>query len=216
MHPIWDIPTRLFHWSLVTAVGLAWWSAETERLDVHEAAGITILVLVGFRLVWGVIGSVHSRFSDFVTGPGKILAYIRGQGSPTPGHNPLGAWSILALLGLLLLQAVSGLFNTDDVFFNGPLYYAVDSDVRDTMGAIHDWAFTLLQVLVGLHITVGLYHQFLKKDGMIGAMFTGRAPDRTGRAAPVPFWWAIIVVAILACGLWWGLEQAPGPPPSLW
>ncbi|QFU75493.1 hydrogenase [Halioglobus maricola] len=216
MHPLWDIPTRLFHWSVVILLGVAWWSGENERLDIHEWVGLTLITLVGFRLIWGVVGSVHSRFSDFVTGPGKILAYLKGEGSPTPGHNPLGAWSVLALLALILLQAVSGLFNTDDIFYNGPLYYAVDSDIRDTMGAIHEWAFTVLQGLVALHIAVVLYHQLVKKDGMIRAMFTGVAPQRSGQKAPVAWWWALIAVAIVAGALWWGLEQAPGPPPSLW
>ena len=132
-YPLWDIPTRVFHWTLVAAVALAWWSAEQERYDIHEWTGYTVLVLVVSRIVWGVVGSVHSRFTDFVAGPGRVRAYLQGQGSPTPGHNPLGGWSVLALLTLLLLQAVSGLFNSDDVLFSGPLYYAAESGFRDML-----------------------------------------------------------------------------------
>jgi cytochrome b len=214
-HPLWDIPTRVFHWMLVAAVALAWWSAEQERYDIHEWTGYTLLVLVVSRIVWGFVGSVHSRFTDFVAGPGSILAYLRGQGSPTPGHNPLGGWSVLALLTLLLLQAVSGLFNSDDVLFSGPLYYAASGELRDAMGQVHDIAFNILLGLVALHVLVVLYHQLIRRDGMIRAMLVGSAPGRVGEAAPVAVWKALLLVALLALLLWLGLEQAPQPQP-LW
>ena len=214
-HPLWDIPTRVFHWVLVAAVALAWWSAEQERYDIHEWTGYTLLVLVVSRIVWGFVGSVHSRFTDFVAGPGSIRAYLRGQGSPTPGHNPLGGWSVLALLTLLLLQAVSGLFNSDDILFSGPLYYAASGELRDTMGQVHDVAFNILLGLVALHVLVVLYHQLIRRDGMIRAMLVGSAPGRVGEAAPVAVWKALLLVALLALLLWLGLEQAPQPQP-LW
>ena len=90
-------------------------------------------------IVWGLVGSTHSRFSDFLVGPRKIIAYLRGENSGSVGHNPLGGWSVVALLSLLLLQAVSGLFNSDDVFFSGPLYYAASGEFRDTMGVVHEF-----------------------------------------------------------------------------
>ena len=214
-HPLWDIPTRVFHWMLVAALALAWWSAEQERYDIHEWTGYTLLVLVVSRIVWGFVGSVHSRFTDFVAGPGSILAYLRGQGSPTPGHNPLGGWSVLALLTLLLLQAVSGLFNSDDILFSGPLYYAASGELRDTMGLVHDVAFNILLGLVALHVLVVLYHQLIRRDGMIRAMLVGSAPGRVGKAAPVAAYKALLLVALLALLLWLGLEQAPQPQP-LW
>ena len=214
-YPLWDIPTRVFHWTLVAAVALAWWSAEQERYDIHEWTGYTVLVLVVSRIVWGFVGSVHSRFTDFVAGPGRVRAYLQGQGSPTPGHNPLGGWSVLALLTLLLLQAVSGLFNSDDILFSGPLYYAASGELRDTMGQVHDVAFNILLGLVALHVLVVLYHQLILRDGMIRAMLVGTAPGRTGEAAPVAIWKALLLAALLALLLWLGLEQAPQPKP-LW
>jgi len=215
MHPVWDLPTRLFHWALPVLMGLAWWSAETERYDIHEWTGLTLIVLLVSRIVWGFVGSRHSRFSDFVTGPGRVLAYLRGEGSPTPGHNPLGALSVLALISLLLLQAVSGLFNSDDIFFNGPLYYAAESDFRDTMGTVHDVAFDILLGLIGLHVAVVLYHQFWRKDGLVRAMVVGTAPGKHGEASPVAAWRALAIALVVAGLLWWGLEQAPQPQP-LW
>ena len=169
MYPLWDLPTRVFHWSLPPLLALAWWSAENQRFDIHEWTGSAVIVLVGARVVWGLVGSVHSRFSDFIVGPRAILAYMRGRPGTTPGHNPLGGWSVLAMLLLLLAQALSGLFNSDDVLYNGPLYYAAETPLRDVMGVAHEWLFDILLALVALHVAVVAYHQWIRRDGMISA-----------------------------------------------
>ncbi len=215
MQSVWDIPTRLFHWALVVIVALAWWSAEEEKYSVHEWTGYTLLALLLTRIVWGFVGSKHSRFSDFVAGPSRILAYLKGTAPESPGHNPLGGWSVITLLSLLLLQAVSGLFNTDDVFFNGPLYYAAEGEFRDAMGQVHDIAFNVLLGLVGVHVAVVCYHQWVKRDGMIRAMIAGSAPGRTGQGPLVASWKALVILLIVAGLIWLGLEQAPQPQP-LW
>ena len=80
-HPLWDLPVRLFHWSLVALIPACWASAEFDRLDLHEWFGYVVLVLVVARFVWGVIGSQHARFADFLAGPGRIVPYVRGEGS---------------------------------------------------------------------------------------------------------------------------------------
>jgi cytochrome b len=214
--PLWDLPTRLFHWLVVACLPLSWWSAETERYDVHEWLGYTMITLIISRVTWGFIGSRHSRFSDFIVGPGKVLAYVRGQGSASAGHNPLGGWSVLALLFLLLAQAVSGLFNTDDVLFSGPLYYAASTGFRDAMGQVHDIAFNGLIALVCLHILVVLYHQLRLKEKLLQAMFKGSAPGREGQSAPAAWWPALVVVLLVALALWWGLQQAPKPAMLAW
>ncbi len=208
---LWDIPTRLFHWSIVICVGLAWWSAEVDRYDLHERIGYTILVLVAVRLVWGFVGSRHSRFSDFLVGPVAIREYLRDGRAASAGHNPLGGWSVVLLLALLGLQAFSGLFNSDDVLFSGPLYYWADGDFRDAMGVVHEAAFNGLLALVGLHILAVLYHQFGRKEKLVQAMLFGAAAGRTGRAAPAPWWWALLLSVAAALLLWWVIEQAPGP-----
>lgn len=215
-HPLWDIPTRLFHWLIVCCIPLAWWSAEEERYDLHQWIGYTVLVLVVTRIVWGFTGSRHSRFKDFVVGPVAARNYLRGQGQRSNGHNPLGGWSVLLMLALLLLQAVSGLFNTDDVLFSGPLYYWADSGFRDAMGVVHDAAFNGLLALVCLHILAVLYHQYRRRDNVLQAMLRGRAAGREGTEAPVSWWWAAIIVVLVALALWAGLEQAPSPTPYVW
>ncbi len=212
---LWDIPTRVFHWALVVGIALAWWSGEEGRNDVHEWTGYALIVLIVSRIFWGFFGSRHSRFTDFVRGPAAILAYLRGEGSPTPGHNPLGALSVIALLLLVLAQAVSGLFNSDDILFSGPLYYMASTELRGFMGSVHDISFNILLGLIALHVLVVAYHQLVKKDGLITAMFTGRSERKAGLAPPVPVWRALLIVALVAIALWLGLEQAPQPQP-LW
>lgn len=215
VHPVWDLPTRLFHWSLLVCLVLAWWSAEFERYDIHEVTGQVIIVLILSRIVWGFLGSVHSRFADFLVGPTSVLAYLRGRPSPTPGHNPLGGWSVLALLSLMLLQAISGLFNSDDILFSGPLYYAADPPLRDLMGVVHEWAFDILLGLIALHVVTVMYYQFWLKKQLIQPMVVGTANDRAGDRAPVRAWKAVLIVAVIGVLLWLGLEQAPQPQP-LW
>ena len=210
-NPLWDIPTRVFHWLIVCCLPIAWWSAEEERFDVHQWTGYTVLVLVSSRIVWGFIGSRHSRFTDFVVGPARVRAYLRGQGSSSAGHNPLGGWSVLLLLSLLLAQAISGLFNSDDVLFSGPLYYWADSGFRDAMGVVHDVAFNGLLALVFLHVVAVLYHQLKLKEKLLQAMLRGSAIGRVGTEAAAPWWRAVIIALLVGLALWWGLAQAPQP-----
>src|SRR5690349_24353754 len=101
---VWDLPTRLVHWLLVLLVPFSWWTAESGRLEWHRWSGYGLLGLVLFRVYWGFFGSSTARFSRFVRGPRAIVAYLRGRLPASVGHNPLGALSVLALLGLLIAQ----------------------------------------------------------------------------------------------------------------
>ncbi|MCB1845690.1 MAG: cytochrome b/b6 domain-containing protein [Halioglobus sp.] len=213
---LWDIPTRVFHWAIVCLLPLAWLTAETDNYEWHSWVGYSVIVLVSFRLCWGVIGSRHSRFSDFLVGPRKVLAYLRGGTAASAGHNPLGGWSVVVLLLLLGVQGVSGLFNSEDILFEGPLYYAADPALRDFMGEVHEIAFNLLLGFIALHIAAVLYHQFRLQEKLLQAMVRGRAPGREGRASPAPVWLAVVLLAMIALGLWWGLSLAPQPDPGRW
>jgi cytochrome b len=214
--PLWDLPTRAFHWLVVAAVPLSWWSAESQRFTLHQWLGYTLIVLVCSRIVWGFVGSAHSRFADFLVGPGRLLAYMRGGAYASAGHNPLGGWSVCALLLLLLAQGISGLFNSDDILYTGPLYYAADAGFRDAMGVVHESAFDLLLALVGLHILAVLYHQYGRGEPLLQAMLRGAAEDRSGRVAPVSPWRALPVVLLTAAALWVVLQLAPAPPAVMW
>ncbi|MDP4916732.1 MAG: cytochrome b/b6 domain-containing protein [Haliea sp.] len=214
-HPLWDWPTRLFHWSLPILLPLAWWTAEEGQMERHQWIGYTVLVLVVFRIGWGLIGSRHSRFADFVRGPRTAYRYLRGRFPAGAGHNPLGGWSVMVLLLLLLTQAVSGLFNSDRILFDGPFYHAVDGATRDFLGMVHEWAFNGLLAMIALHLLAVAWHQWRLGEKLLQAMLWGRAEGRDGQAPAVGLWRAVVLVASLCALLWWLLQQAP-PAPRMW
>ena len=176
---VWDLPTRLFHWALATAVAVAILSAELDVLAVHMLAGETVLVLVLFRLAWGMVGSQTARFAEFVKGPGAIRDYLKrsragGEAAFTPGHNPLGALMVVALLLVLLAQAGSGLFTSDDILVDGPLVPLASGATVALLGSLHRLLANGIFVLVGLHMAAVLFHLLVKKDDLIRPMVTGR------------------------------------------
>lgn len=211
--PVWDIPTRVFHWLLVLLIPSAWFTAEFQYYDAHEWIGITVLALVLFRVVWGFVGSRHSRFIDFLVGYKRTMAYVRNRAPVGPGHNPLGGWSVVLFLTVLSVQAGSGLFNSDDIMYDGPLYHAVSGPVRDFLGSVHDLLFNLLLCLIALHVSAVLWHQFHWKEKLIQAMLRGHAEGREGRAKPKSSLVALAILLVMLGLILFGLTFAPAPPP---
>jgi cytochrome b len=203
------------HWLLAACVPLAWWTAEEGQMERHAWVGYTVLVLVCTRLVWGFVGSPQARFRDFLRGPRSALAYLRGAAPQTPGHNPLGGWSSLALWALLLTQAGSGLFNSDGILFDGPLYHAAGSAITDTLGAIHEQAFDILLGLIALHIAAIAYYQFIARQRLLGPMVKGYAENRYGTGPARPWWWAVLLAGVFSLTLWLIIGLAPEPE-SYW
>ena len=206
---LWDGPTRLVHWALVGLIGFAWWSGETEHMEWHRWSGYAVLGLLAFRLAWGVWGSATARFSSFVKGPRATLAYLKSlpnrEAGELSGHNPLGAISVLAILGVLIVQTVTGLFAVDvDAFEAGPLSDKVDFDTGRLFAKWHHWSFTALQVLVILHLAAVAFYLVYKRANLVGPMITGRgrfAADPQLRFAPL---WRSVLVAVLAAAFaWW-------------
>jgi cytochrome b len=174
---IWDLPIRLFHWGLVVLVLIAWWSAEVSDMRTHLLAGSAIAGLLVFRLWWGLFGSSTARFSHFLKGPKTVLAYARSLAAAKPeaGHNPMGGWSVLALIACLLSLTGFGLFAVDtDGIDSGPLSNLVDYDAGRTASHFHGLAFTVLEGLVVLHLAAILFYQLIKRHGLIEAMILGR------------------------------------------
>ena len=171
---VWDLPTRLFHWLLAVLVVAAYITAQIggSLIEWHGRVGIAITGLLVFRLVWGVIGSTYARFADFVPGPAHLWAHLRGHWSGL-GHNPLGALSVLALLGVMLYQAVTGLFSNDEIAFSGPLRALVSSDTGDWLSGLHRQNYWLIIVLVGLHVSAVLFYALVKKDNLVRPLITG-------------------------------------------
>jgi cytochrome b len=206
---LWDGPTRIVHWSLVVLIGFAWWSAETDHMDWHKLAGYAVLALLVFRIVWGVVGSGSARFASFVKGPAATLAYVRSLPSrahaDTPGHNPLGAWSVLAILATLVLQVVTGLFSVDvDGVESGPLSDRVDFDTGRLFAKIHHLSFSALEALVVLHLAAIVFYAAYKRADLVRPMLTGRRRfARDPELAFAPVWLAVLVAAAAAVVAWW-------------
>lgn len=172
--PSWDLPTRLFHGLLILLFGLLWWSGKNERVEVHVAAGLTMLGLLVFRLIWGFIGGSTARFGSFVRGPAAVIGYLRGRSAPAHGHNPLGGWSVVAMLVLLSVQVGLGLFASDeDGFDSGPLSHLVSFESAQRLLENHRMVFNILLGLIGLHVAAVLYYR-LRGDDLVRPMIDGR------------------------------------------
>lgn len=172
---VWDLPLRLFHWLLAALVvaAIATGTIGGNALEWHMRAGYGILVLLVFRLLWGVWGGHHARFANFVRGPGAIVAYLRGEGTAVAGHSPLGALSVLAMLAALLIQTTVGLFANDDIFTEGPLYKLVSKEISDWLTGLHKRNLYLIAPLVALHVSAVLYYLLVKRHNLIRPMITG-------------------------------------------
>jgi cytochrome b len=178
---VWDIPTRLTHWLLVILVALSWWTAETGRLEWHRWSGYVLLGLVVFRIYWGFVGSSTAKFSSFVRGPRVIAGYLKGRWSAMAGHNPLGALSVVALLGLLLAQIALGLFAVDiDGIESGPLSLYVSFEAGRVASHWHCDLFNVLSGLIALHLVAVAWYVFFRKQPLFSAMVHGK------RAYPEP------------------------------
>ncbi len=182
---VWDLPVRLFHWSLLAGLVALYVTQALGRMELHARVGEAVLALVLFRLLWGLMGSQTARFRDFVGGGRTALAYLRQGRSPSAGHNPLGGWMIVALLGALLVQAGLGLFANDDILFEGPLAHLVSGDTSSLLTHWHGLLFKILAGLAALHVAAVLAHWFGKGENLILPMLTGRKPWPAERPRPV-------------------------------
>ncbi len=175
---IWDVPTRLFHWSLALCiVGLViTGNTGGEAMVWHFRLGYAVLTLLGFRLLWGVVGGHWSRWWRLPLAPTSVRAYLRGQAplSHVAGHNPLGAWSVLGLLLLCALQVGTGLFSEDDVGNSGPLSVLISGQSVSWITRWHkDPGKALLLAMVGLHVTAIVWYRWRHKDNLLRPMLRG-------------------------------------------
>jgi cytochrome b len=179
---IWDLPVRLFHWTLVVLVAVSYFSGQAGGawMKLHFWSGYAILTLLLFRIAWGFVGSTTARFSHFVKGPLSALQHLKElAGADRPrdvGHNPLGGAMVIALLLGLLLQVVAGLFaaDTDTGLVSGPLANLAPDKWVDRATAFHEFWINVLLVLVALHVLAALIYLVWKRQNLIGAMYSGR------------------------------------------
>jgi cytochrome b len=210
---VWDLPLRLFHWLLVISITGAILSVEladyfASGMEWHKRFGMAALSLLVFRVIWGFIGGTHARFSSFVRGPASVITYLKAMKDhhgPAIGHNPLGALSVLALILSLGFQATSGLFITDEVMLEGPLFKYVSESTAHLLGELHEANAGLIFALIGLHIAAILYYRFIKRDNLITPMLTGNkeipaeypAEDAKGGHAVLGILVFVIVAALV-------------------
>lgn len=175
---VWDLPTRLFHWLLLAClVGLVSTAqAGGNAMEWHFRLGYAVLSLLLFRFAWGFVGGQWSRFSSFIYSPRTLICYLRGQEQPEHaiGHNPLGAISVFLLLGVLLLQVVSGMISDDEIAATGPLVkYVSDTLVRSATFYHKDIGANILYGLAALHLGAILFYKFKKGQNLTLSMFHG-------------------------------------------
>lgn len=206
---LWDGPTRLVHWALAALVGVSWWTHEIGRMDWHRWSGYAVLGLLVFRIFWGFTGGSTARFGSFLKGPAAVAAYARTLFRPDtaalPGHNPMGGWSVLAMLVALVCQVVFGLFAVDvDGIESGPFSQYVSFDLGRQFAEWHEISFNVLLALIALHLAAVVFYLVVKRDNLIGAMVTGRrlmaSEPKDIRFAPP--WMVLIGIAVAAAIAW--------------
>jgi len=216
---IWDVPVRIFHWSLVTLFIAAYVTnlLGPNYFNYHLWAGYGIIVLVVFRILWGFVGTYHARFFNFVRNPVATTKYalsvLKKKDLHYLGHNPLGAVMVVALLLAILVQAVTGLFTNDEIINLGPLYGYINDELSLKLTSIHRQLFYWIVGAIFLHIVAVLFHVWFKRDNIVKAMFTGKkntdelAEEKSISSSKI--WLAIIIVAIVIAALVWIISGAP-------
>lgn len=214
---VWDLPTRLFHWLLASLVvfnaitGQFAGDLGSDWLARHLLSGYAILALLLFRLGWGFVGNRHARFASFVRGPRAVLDYLGSLTGRRPavahhGHNPLGGWSALAMLCTLAVQAVSGLFLSDeDLGIEAPLAKHVANRTIDLLGRVHESAFWLLLALVAIHVSAIVFYRVIKAENLVRPMITGDKALAGVEDARGGSWWLGALVLAAATGAVWYL-----------
>lgn len=209
---VWDLPVRVFHWLLVLLIvsQITTVSIGGNAMEYHVLGGYAILTLVVFRILWGLLGTPTARFVNFLRGPRAILRYARSltgtQAERVAGHNPLGGWSVVAMLLSLLVQAVSGLFADDEIMTTGPLWKYVSEDTASIFNIIHETNAVVLLTLICIHLAAILFYLLRKKENLITPMFTGskQLPESSGESLrPAQGLLRALVILVICAGVTW-------------
>jgi len=206
---VWDLPTRVFHWVLAVCVICSVVSAKIggNAMVWHFRLGYVVFALLAFRIVWGLVGGRWSRFASFVYAPSTVLRYLRGGTSPHEnldvGHNPLGAFSVFALLALLAAQVGTGLFADDDISNTGPLIKFVSGATSSLLTKWHkNYGQWLIIALVVLHVAAIVFYLVRKQQNLVGPMLTGdkHVPARVPASVDHLGSRALALALVAACG----------------
>ena len=194
---VWDVPTRVFHWLLAGSFIGAFLTAESEMYrDVHVALGYLFLALIGFRVIWGLVGTRYARFRSFVFGPAQVLAYLKSLLRRSPqhyiGHNPAGSWVIYGLLLLGLLSGVTG--------------YATYNEIGgDLFEELHEALSNAMLVLVAIHVTGVVASSLLHRENLVRSMISGYKPGEAHQGIQHSHWLMGMLLLAGAIALWFGV-----------
>lgn len=194
---VWDFPTRVFHWSLAACFVIAVITQDMERLrQVHITSGYTMMGLVMFRLIWGIVGTRYARFSSFVPTPRSVFRYLSGIVTGRPehyvGHNPLGALGIVAMIVLTVGVGISGVL--------------LDSGVaEDVFEDLHEGLANGMLAVVGIHLIGVVLSGVLHQENLVKAMLTGHKEGAASQGIRRTFWWVGLLM-MAAMGVFWVLQ----------
>jgi cytochrome b len=191
---VWDLPTRVFHWLLAGSFAGAFLTAESERYrDIHVVLGYTVLGLVAFRFLWGVVGTRYARFSSFPIAPRRVFEYLKSLFTRSPqhhvGHNPAGSLAIYAILALAVLAGFTG--------------YAAYSDIGgDWLAELHEGAANAMLGLVVVHIGAVIVSSLIHRENLVAAMLNGYKSGRAGDGIRRKHWFVAAAVLLATAGFW--------------
>jgi cytochrome b len=206
MTTVWDWPLRIWHWAfalVVCASLVTGWLGEVSLMTWHLRLGYCVVGLLLFRLGWALWGGRYARLATFRTSPRRFVEHFRGRVTQAPRTAP-GAALALLLVGLVALQAGTGLFTSDEIFTEGPLARLVADDTVGTMSAVHHRVFWGVATLIGVHLLAHVVYA-VRRDPTPLAMFTGRKPVALEPARHLPVR-ALITAALAVAVVWWGLS----------
>jgi len=193
---VWDLPTRAFHWLLAGSFLGAFLTAESERYrDIHVVLGYSVLGLVVFRLLWGVIGTRYARFSSFPIAPRRVLEYLKSLFTRSPqhhvGHNPAGSLAIYAILALALLAGVTG-------------YAAYNEFGGEALAQLHEGVANAMLGLVAIHIGAVMLSSLLHRENLVAAMLNGHKQGPAGAGIHRKHGLVAAAVLLATMGFWAG------------
>ena len=206
---VWDLPTRIFHWALAVTVVTAIITAHIggNAMQWHVACGMVVLILLSFRILWGLVGGRWSRFASFIYSPGTVRRYLRGETRADEhldvGHSPLGSGSVFALLGLLAVQVATGLVADDEINTRGPLNALVSEDTAKQASGWHanigQW---ILVVLITLHVAAIVFYKLKKGKNLVPPMVLGDKDLPAGTPASADGWKQRVLALVLLVVSW--------------
>lgn len=204
MNPvIWEWPLRIWHWLLAICASTALLTGlvkQWDAMDLHRWAGMAVVALLVFRLLWGLWGGTYVRFNHYFTTPSRVFLYFTGRLEPQP-HTPPGVALAVCMFAALGLQATAGLFTTDDVFIEGPFVRFAPDELVETATDLHHQVWWFIVVLVGTHLVAHAVYGIFLRSTIPLSMFTGRKPVHAD-STEFSLWRAILSLSVALAVFW--------------